>query len=106
MHDQLRNQAIVKRRYEAPGVQRGVNSNTKTARRVECGNPPRGWNKCLMVFSRYPAFDRMAGERDFRLTVSKRGPGGDSNLFLHKIDSADHLGDRMFNLQPRIHFNE
>ncbi len=33
-------------------------------------------------------------------------PGGDLDLRAHEVDPGDHLGHRMLDLQPRVHFEE
>ena len=43
------------------------------------------------------------GVRDMR---RKRLPGGDTDLFLHKIARIHFLGDRVFHLDARVHFHE
>ena len=52
------------------------------------------------------ALDRVAGEADVALPVAKRRAGGDADLLAHEVDAADHLGDRMLYLQPRVHLDE
>ena len=32
--------------------------------------------------------------------------GGDADLLLHQVEAGDHLGDRMLDLEPGVHFDE
>src|SRR5207248_9278079 len=48
----------------------------------------------------------MTGERNVLLPIFELGAGGDANLLLHQIEPRQHLGDRMLDLQPGIHFDE
>src|SRR5258708_3468388 len=52
------------------------------------------------------AFDRVAVEHDILLAVAELGAGGDADLLAHDVDAADRLGDRMLDLQPRVHLDE
>ena len=45
--------------------------------------------------------------RDFRIARSQGGLAGrDAYLLAHQIDTADHLGDGMLDLQTSIHLDE
>ena len=48
----------------------------------------------------------MAVELHVLLLHRKRRAIGDADLFAHEIDAGDHLGDRVLNLQTRVHFDE
>src|SRR5262249_22658651 len=41
-----------------------------------------------------------------RLGGAKRRAGADTQLLGDKVDAGDHFGDRMFDLQPCVHFKE
>src|ERR1019366_7216962 len=64
------------------------------------------WNKRIGIFSCYPAFDRVPRKCDFRLIVTERRTGRDADLFPNKVDTADHLSNRMFNLKACVHLDE
>ena len=53
-----------------------------------------------------PTFDGVAAQANVALFELKPRAGGDSYLFAHQIDPGDHLGNRMFDLQPRVHLDE
>ena len=40
------------------------------------------------------------------LHVAKLAAGGDADLLAHQIDAAHHLGHRVLDLQPGVHFDE
>ncbi len=48
----------------------------------------------------------MTGENDVVLCDGELLPCRDAHLPLHQVDSGDHLGDRVFNLEAGIHFHE
>ena len=48
----------------------------------------------------------MAPHAQLRLPQGKRLAGGDAQLPFHKIQPGNHFGDRMLDLQARIHFHE
>ena len=52
------------------------------------------------------AFDGVARERDVLLAIAERRAGGDADLLAHDVDAADHLRDRMLDLEPRVHLDE
>ena len=45
-------------------------------------------------------------EPDVALAVAERHAGRDAQLLAHDIDAADHLADRVLDLQPRVHLDE
>src|ERR1035437_1945160 len=53
-----------------------------------------------------PAFDRMPMKDDFILGQRQGGARRDSDLFVDEIDSGDHFGHRMLDLNPGVHFDE
>ena len=50
--------------------------------------------------------DRVAGERDRRLVEPERLAGGDAQLVGHEVAAGDELGDRVLDLEPRVHLEE
>ena len=53
-----------------------------------------------------PAFDRMSAKLNVALPERQLLSGRDAYLGLHDIDSGDHLGDRMLDLDARVHLDE
>ena len=66
----------------------------------------------LGIFGGDTALDGVAPSGDVRLTLNVDFVGiegiafGDEDLSLDNIDAGDQLGDGMFHLNPRIHFDE
>ena len=58
------------------------------------------------VFGVDPAFDGVPGGQDVLLFVLEQLAGGDADLFLHDVDAGDFLGDRVFDLNARVHLDE
>ena len=52
------------------------------------------------------AFQRPAVSPDVLLAEGQRLTGGDPDLLLHQVDAGDQLGDRMLDLEPRVHLQE
>ena len=48
----------------------------------------------------------MATELDLGLRDRQLAAGGDADLLQHEIDPGDHLGDRMLDLDARVHLDE
>ena len=48
----------------------------------------------------------MAGKADVALRITERRAGRDADLLAHQVDAADHLGDRMLDLQACVHLDE
>ena len=48
----------------------------------------------------------MAAEFDLVLRDRQLAAGGDADLLQHEIDAGDHLGDRMLDLDARVHLDE
>jgi hypothetical protein len=106
MHDQFCDHAIVKRRHKITGIQSGIYPNAQSTGRMESGDPPGCGDKCFRIFRRDSAFYRVPGKPDLGLAVAEPGPRSNADLFAYQVDATNHLGNRMFNLQPGIHFYE
>jgi hypothetical protein len=48
----------------------------------------------------------VALQRDLVLGARQRSSGRDVQLPQHEVDAGDLLGDRMLDLQPRVHLQE
>ena len=48
----------------------------------------------------------MALDDDIVLREAERGAGGDPDLLAHEVDARHRLGDRMLDLQARVHLDE
>ena len=60
----------------------------------------------VRVFGIDAALDRMSAYDNIILFVGQFLAGSDAQLFLDQVDTGDPFGDRVFNLQPGVHFNE
>ena len=58
------------------------------------------------VFRVDAAFDRPAVELDIGLLEGQLFAGGDADHLLDEVDAGDQLGDRMLDLQSRVHLEE
>src|ERR1700722_19316128 len=68
--------------------------------------PPWRRNKSLRILRGNSTFYRVAGEFNIRLIVPELSPRCDADLFPHKIDATYHLGNRMLDLETRVHFDK
>ncbi len=104
--DQLGDHRIIVGRDAAFGVGGRVDPDARAARQVKCGDGSRGRSEFLRVLGVDPAFDGMPRVLDVLLPEGERFPGGHLDLLLDQIDPGDHFGDRMLDLDPRVHFHE
>jgi hypothetical protein len=106
VHDQLADQRIVVGRDRIAGIERGIDAHAQAARRVIVGDLARGGREGLGVLGVDPALDGVAVDHDVLLRKRQRRAGGDADLLAHQVDAGDHLGDRMLDLQARVHLDE
>ena len=66
----------------------------------------RGQKAFLGILGIQTRFDRMAIDLQFGLTRGQGLPGRDAQLPFDQIMARDHFGDRVLDLQPRVHFHE
>jgi len=60
----------------------------------------------LRIFCVDPAFDCVTFKLDVGLIEAELCAGSDQNLLTNQIDAGDLLGNRVFNLQTGVHFDE
>ncbi len=60
----------------------------------------------LRILGVYTHLNRMTVDVDFILPERQFLSCGDAQLPFHEIETGDHLGDRMLDLKPRVHFQE
>ena len=84
----------------------GINPNAGAAGWVPRRDPSWARGEFERIFCINPALNRMATRADIALAdtqaLAKRNP----DLLLNDVISCNEFGDRVFNLHPRIHFNE
>src|SRR4029079_3660589 len=73
---------------------------------VACEPPCRGKEIAVRVFGVNTTFDGPSVECDIALLDRKLLARGDPDHLLDQVDPRHQLGHRMFDLQPRIHFEE
>src|SRR3546814_11766040 len=70
------------------------------------GDAPRTGREFESVFGVDAAFNGMPLDLHIALAQGELLAGGDQNLLLHQVDTRDHFGNGMFDLNTRIHFYE
>src|SRR3546814_16553339 len=70
------------------------------------GDAPRTGREFESVFGVDAAFNGMPLDLHIALAQGDLLAGGDQNLLLHQVDTRDHFGNGMFDLNTRIHFYE
>ena len=108
--DQLRDQRIVVNRHLARRREPAVVADARTRRGARrCVMRPGDGRKPIVGILRVDAaLDRVAARREQRLRrrASARSPRAMRICHSHEIDAGDHLGDRVLDLQPRVHLEE
>ena len=105
--DQLRQQRIVVGRDRVAGAKAGVDADAFPSRLAPLADGPGRRQKTLVgVFGVNPGLDRMAPRADLVLPQRQRLAERDPQLPLHEVDTGDHLGDGMLDLQTRVHLDE
>ena len=106
MHDQLRDEAVVVGRHLVALIKRAVDAYAEPARRMVFADAAGRRAEIGRALGVDAAFDGVAAEAHIALADRERHAGGDAQLLADHIDAADHLADRMLDLQPRVHLNE
>ena len=107
MNDQLSDQRIVVGRDHALGVLRRIHAHAVSAGHVESCNLARRGSELPRMFGVDSALDGVAANFELRgQNVFQPLPCGDAQLRLDQIDAGDGLGDRVLNLDARVHFDE
>ena len=74
--------------------------------RVAHDPPGRGPEAGARVLGVDAALDRVAAQLDVGLRDRQLGAGGDLDLRTHEIEAGDELGDRVLDLDARVHLEE
>src|SRR6185437_16339341 len=100
-------QRIVERRHIVARLEVTVDANARAARRAEVRDAARARRETgQVVLGIDPALDRMTFEPHVLLADRERLAGRNAKLLLDEIDAGDHLGDRMLDLDARVHLHE
>ena len=104
--NQLGDQAVIGRGHVVAGVEPGIDPHPQTARRVVFADQTGRGHECHGIFGVDPALDGVPGYFDVFLPDAERRTVGDADLFTHQIDSGDHLGHWVLDLNAGVHFDE
>ena len=108
MDDEFRQHRIERGRDRLSLGHAGINAYVATIPRQRHLDDPagRGHETARRAFGIDAIFDGVAVDPQRRLREAKRLAGGDAQLLGDEIDTGDHLGHRMLDLQPRVHFQK
>ena len=105
-NDELGDQRIVVGRDDGIGMSGGVHAHAGAAGNLECGDAAGRRDEGLGVFGIDAALDGVAAEVHRSGGVFEFLARGDADLGLDQVHVGDHLGDRMLDLNTRVHFDE
>ncbi len=106
MDDQLADQRIVVRRNGSARRQIGVDPDARPARQIEPRDAPRRRGEGHRVLGIDAAFEGMAPAGDILLLQPQRLAPRHADPLRHDVDPGRHFGDRMLDLNPRVHLDE
>ena len=107
VHDQLGDERVVEAGDFGARLDSRVDSDSRAAGLAIAGDAARrGQEACARVLGVDPALDRVAGEVDLVLAERQGVAGGDQDLLPHQVEPGHLLGDRVLDLQPRVHLQE
>ena len=107
MHDQLADHRIVMGWDRIASLRMRIKSHAKAARYKQAFDQARARLEILVwIFCINAALDRGTMQFNIGLLERQRFTRGDTNLSLDQIDTGDHFGYWMFNLDARVDFDE
>src|SRR5579872_5154371 len=106
LYDQLADQRVVVRRDRISLVHGRIDPYPKAAGRMILQDLARGGPKRNRVFGVDAAFDRVTVDDPLVLRQRQIAAGRDPDLLEHKVDSRDHFGDGMLDLDARVHLDK
>ena len=106
--DQLRDHRVVVRRDLVARANAGVHAHRRALRRRAQvrERADRRQEAALRILGVDARLDRMPGERELVLALRQRLARRDAELPFDEVLAGDHLGDRMLDLEPRVHLHE
>ena len=104
--DHLADHRIIVRGHEIARVRVRVDAYARAARGVPRRDPSRGGREAKGILGVDPALHGMTLQNHILLSQAQLLAGGNPDLFLHQVDPGDHLCDRMFHLDARVHLDE
>src|SRR5690606_28431453 len=106
VHDQLADHRIVVRRDRVALVDVRVHAHAGAAGRVEVLDQAGRGQEAVRILGVDAAFDRVAAQHHVFLADRELLPGGDLELLADQVDAGDQFGDRMLDLDARVHLDE
>ena len=105
--DQLRDHRVVEPADLVPRLDPRVDADSRPRRLAICADPPRRGQKPLRdVLGVDPALDRMPAKHDVVLRERQRLARGHEHLLAHEVEPRHRLGDRVLDLDARVHLHE
>ena len=106
-HDQLRDHRVVYRRHLGARLDARVDPHPRPPG-LPVGRDRAGGRREVLVggFGVDSALDRVAAERDVVLAHRQLLARGDPHLLADDVDSGDHLGHAVLDLDPGVHLEE
>ena len=105
--DQLRDHRVVELGDLVSGPDPGVDPHARARRLLVRGDQPGGRQEPLAdILGVDPALDRVPAEHDVFLAHRQGLALRDQDLLAHEIEAGDELGDRVLDLDPRVHLHE
>src|SRR5579885_929887 len=106
MNDKLCNQRIVVNRDAVAVVQGGLDPDAKASGRMMAGNDAWRRDVPIRILGVDKELDRGSAEGYLALLELERFALGESDALLDQIDSGDHLGDAVFDLDAGVHLDK
>ena len=105
--DQLGDHRVVETADLGAGDDSRVDAHAGAGRLAVGGDPARrGQEAARHVLGVDPALDRVAAQDDVLLAHGQRLAGRDQHLLADEVDPRHLLGDRVLDLDPRVHLHE
>src|SRR5467141_4028103 len=104
--DDFADQRVVVGRHGVALVNMRIDPDAGSPRRVIRRNAPGRWREAEGVLGIDAALYRVAANLDVLLAHGQPLARGDANLLLDDVDTGDHFGHRMLDLDACIHLDE
>src|SRR5574343_1041144 len=94
------------RRNLVAGIDVRIHANARAAWGMPGIDRARRRDEGIRVFGIDTTLDGVTAELDVFLAEAQLFAGRNADLFLHDIDAGNHFGDRVFDLNAGVHFDE
>src|SRR5690606_38730678 len=105
----FRSERVVVRKHLVARGDAGVDAHARTARQIDARDAARRRLEVAEhILGVHPRLDRVSARRSSGLIEGRRQRGAlrDLELLEDDVDAADHLGDRMLDLDAGVHLEE